>query len=65
MVLPLSSWGLIRDNKLKTLPSLLPQFWPLQFKFFSAGRKWLWECEALVPVLTAGRLRHILNIQVQ
>ena len=65
MVLPLSSWGLIRDSKLKTLPYLLPQFWPLQFKFFSAGRKWLWECEALVPVLTAGRLRHILNRQVQ
>jgi len=61
MVLPLSSWSLIRDTSLRTLPYKCPQLWPLEFSFFSAGRKWLWECEALIPVLTAGRLRHILN----
>jgi 5'-3' exonuclease len=64
MVLPLSSWGLIRDPELRTLPVKCPQLWPLQFSFFSAGRKWLWECEALIPVLTAGRLRHILKREV-
>lgn len=64
MVLPLSSWALIRDPELRTLPVKCPQLWPLQFSFFSAGRKWLWECEALIPVLTAGRLRHILNGEV-
>lgn len=61
MVLPLSSWGLIRDPKLKRLPYICPQMWPTKFPFFSAGRKWLWECEARVPVLTAGRLRDVLN----
>ena len=61
MVLPLESWDLVRNPSLRKLPSLAPQFWPLEFSFFSAGRKWLWECEALVPPLTAGRLREILE----
>jgi len=61
MVLPLDSWGLIRDKNLRVLPSVLPQLWPLKYSFFSAGRRWLWECEARVPILTAERLRDILK----
>jgi 5'-3' exonuclease len=61
MVLPLESWGLVRDKNLRRLPVLAPQMWPMKFEFFSFGRKWLWECEARVPVLTAVRLREILN----
>ena len=61
MVLPLDSWGLVRDKGLRRLPALAPQMWPMKFDFFSLGRKWLWECEARVPVLTAVRLREILR----
>ena len=61
MVLPLESWGLIRDKNLRRLPALAPQMWPLNYSFFSAGRKWLWECEARIPVLTAERAREILK----
>lgn len=61
MVLPLESWDLVRSPSLRKLPSLAPQFWPLEYSFFSAGRKWLWECEALLPPLTAARLREILE----
>ena len=61
MVLPLESWGLIRKTELRRLPALAPQMWPRKFGFFSLGRKWLWECEARIPVLTAGRLREILR----
>jgi 5'-3' exonuclease len=61
MVLPLESWGLIRDKRLRRLPALAPQMWPAKFDFFSLGRKWLWECEARVPVLTAVRLRELLK----
>ena len=57
MVLPLDSWGLVRDTKLRRLPVQMPQMWPRKFGFFSLGRKWLWECEARIPVITAGRLR--------
>jgi len=64
MVLPLESWGLIRKAELRRLPSLAPQMWPRNFGFFSLGRKWLWECEARIPVLTAGRLREILSSAV-
>ena len=59
MVLPLESWGLIRDKKLRQLPALAPQMWPKIFGFVSVGRKWLWECEARIPVLTAERVRQI------
>lgn len=61
MVLPLASWGLIRDRKHRALPARLPQLWPTGFSFVSVGRKWLWQCEALVPVLTAERLRANLD----
>lgn len=64
MVLPLESWGLLEDRGLRRLPALAPQFWPEKFEFFSLGRKWLWECEARVPCLTAVRLREILKSNV-
>ena len=59
MVLPLESWGLIKDPKLRRLPAIAPQMWPKSFGFVSVGRKWLWECEARIPVLTAERVRQI------
>jgi 5'-3' exonuclease len=57
MVLPLESWGLIRDSGRRRLPALMPQMWPRKFGFVSLGRKWLWECEAKIPVLMVERLR--------
>ncbi len=61
MVLPEESWGLIRQSDLKGLPAKLPQFWPVSYGFFSFGRKWLWECEALIPPLRVERIRAILK----
>lgn len=61
MVLPLESWGLIRDPVLKGVPRRAPQFWPEEFDFFSAGRKWLWECEAIIPPLPIQRLRQFVQ----
>jgi 5'-3' exonuclease len=61
MVLPEESWGLIRQSDLKGLPAKLPQFWPVSYGFFSLGRKWLWECEALIPPLRVERIRSILK----
>ena len=56
MVLPMDSWWLVRDPKLRAAPGKLPAYWPQRFGFFSVGRRWLWECEAEVPILTAERL---------
>ncbi len=63
MVLPLESWGLVRDSKLRSLPLLAPQMWPAKFSFLSLGRRYFWECEARIPVLTAARIRNILADQ--
>lgn len=57
MVLPLESWGLVRDRVLRGLPAKAPAFWPSAFGFFSTGRRWMWECEAEIPVMCVERLR--------
>lgn len=57
MVLPLSSWHLVETPSFQRLPDFLPQFWPIRFEMFSAGRTRLWECEPLLPLLPIERLR--------
>jgi 5'-3' exonuclease len=57
LVLPLQSWWLVRDRKLRQLPRLAPQLWPKTFKLFTAGRKQMWECEAQIPLFMPERLR--------
>lgn len=57
MVLPLESWHFLEDPSLRSLPKQFPQYWPLEFGFFSAGRTRLWECEPYLPVLPVERIR--------
>jgi 5'-3' exonuclease len=57
MVLPMDSWWLVRSAKLRGLPGRVPVYWPSGFGFFSVGRRWLWECEAEIPILTIDRMR--------
>ncbi len=45
MVLPLTSWYLIRNTKLRAIPMIYPQYWPSKFSFVSVGKRMLWECE--------------------
>jgi len=45
MVLPLSSWYLIRNPKFRSLPFDYPQYFPRFFSFYSVGKRHLWECE--------------------
>jgi 5'-3' exonuclease len=61
MVLPMDSWWLVRDSKLRALPGLGSAYWPKRFGFFSVGRRWLWECEAEVPILTPERMRALCS----
>ncbi len=60
MVLPEGSWRLVQDARLRRLPSLAPHFWPATFGFFSVGKRFMWECEAEVPILTIHRLKSLL-----
>lgn len=61
MVLPMESWWLLRNVNLRSLPLKAPVFWPTSFGFFSAGRRWLWECEPEVPVIGVERLRQLIE----
>lgn len=61
MVLPLESYWLIRDKKLRELPKLASQLWPSSFKLFTAGHKQTWECEAQIPLFFPSRLRYLLS----
>jgi 5'-3' exonuclease len=61
MVLPASSWWLVRRADLRALPARAPAFWPEKFGFFSVGRRWMWECEAEVPIMSMERLRGLLR----
>jgi len=61
MVLPLNSWWLIRDPKLKKLPGCLPAFWPKSSGLFTAGRTWMWECVVEIPILSLKRLRNAIR----
>jgi len=57
LVLPKESWGLIRDPTLAALPAKAHAFWPATFAFVSLGKRFLWECEPAIPVITPRRLR--------
>ena len=51
LVLPLQSYWLVRDKKLRRLPTEKPQYWPKSFELFTTGHKQMWECEAIIPIL--------------
>jgi 5'-3' exonuclease len=61
LVLPLESWGLIREPALKSLPQKAPAFWPAMkgMQFMSLGKRWLWECPPRIPIMTVARLRSL------
>jgi 5'-3' exonuclease len=61
LVLPLQSWWLIRDKKLRNLPRKAPQLWPSSFILFTCSHKLMWECEAQIPLFMPERLRYYLE----
>jgi len=61
MVLPMKSWRLVRESRLRILPNKIPVYWPSAFGFFSIGRRWMWECEAEIPILTSERMRQVVT----
>ena len=57
LVLPVSSWGLLSKTGFRNLPANLPQFWPDTFDTETFGKRFGWECEPMIPMLTPARLR--------
>ena len=65
LVLPLSSWGLMLKTPYRGLPARLPQFWPQGFALESFAKRFGWECEPMIPMLSPARLRyeaHVMNV---
>ena len=56
MVLPQSSFGLL-PAALQGLPARQPHAWPTAWSVFSLGRRFLWECEPLIPLIQPAQIR--------
>jgi 5'-3' exonuclease len=50
LVLPLESWGLIPSCPERSLPLCAPYWFPSSFSFHSVGKRFFWECEAMIPI---------------
>jgi 5'-3' exoribonuclease 4 len=50
MVLPIQSYRLL-PSWARRLPFDRPEFYPEAWTFFSCGRRQLWECEPMIPML--------------
>jgi 5'-3' exonuclease len=60
MVLPIESYGLLPSNK-RQLPFKNPEYFPKSWTFFSAGRRMLWECEPMIPMLPFSVVKSFLR----
>lgn len=65
LVLPLTSWSLIRSPILRRLPYLMPHMWNFDMTFCSAGKKMMWECDPHVPLIMPERLRFLQSKAIE
>jgi 5'-3' exonuclease len=56
MVLPATSFSLLPTG-LQTLPSKYPHAWPSAWDYFSLGRRFMWECEPLIPLIQPAQIK--------
>lgn len=56
MVLPQGSFHLL-PAAYQTLPSQVPYAWPGGYDVYSLGRRFMWECEPLIPLITPTQIR--------
>jgi len=61
LVLPLESWSLIPACSEKIFPMIAPHFFPDTFAFESVGKRFFWECEALIPIPTIVELKALIH----
>jgi 5'-3' exonuclease len=56
MVLPATSFHLL-PTEYQKLPKLYPHAWPTAWSWFSMGRRFLWQCEPLIPLVQPRQIR--------
>ena len=60
MVLPVESYRLL-PSAMRKLAFKHPEYFPRQWGFFSAGRRQLWECEPLLPIIPFTIIQNFLQ----
>ena len=60
MVLPICSFHLL-PKRFHGLPHKYPYAWPSQWSVYSFGRRFLWECEPEIPLITPQQMRSWLT----
>jgi 5'-3' exonuclease len=60
MVLPQTSFSLL-PRAYASLPAKHPHAWPVAWSHFSLGRRFLWECEPLIPLIQPDQMRKWLQ----
>ena len=61
MVLPESSFGLL-PAEYKRLLSLFPVYWPTAWGTYSFGRRFMWECEPLIPLIQPSEIKGMIDV---
>ena len=61
MVLPLSSFSLLPPEFIN-LEKNHPYAWPTSWANFSFGRRFLWECEPLIPLIQPNQIKQWIEI---
>ena len=56
MVLPESSFDLL-PQEYRKLPLQHPHAWPRTWTVYSLGRRFLWECEPLIPLIQPKQIK--------
>jgi 5'-3' exonuclease len=58
LVLPLDSWHLLPPScPQRILPYRAPHLFPTEFSFHSVGKRFFWECEAMIPIPTVREVK--------
>jgi 5'-3' exonuclease len=60
MVLPESSFTLL-PAEYKRLLSAYPVYWPTTWGTYSFGRRFLWECEPLIPLIPPSEIKNMIE----
>ena len=61
MVLPESSFTLLPKEYARLL-SLYPVYWPTAWGIYSFGRRFLWECEPLIPLIPPSQIKNMIEV---
>ena len=64
MVLPQSSFHLL-PTEFSQLPTQYPYAWPTKWPLFSLGRRFLWECEPLIPLIKPNQIKQWIEVMYE